>query len=130
MIDKKFSISRRIKSFGYAFKGIFIAFKTQHNIWIHSLAIIVVLAAGFIFKLDVMEWGLVVLAIGLVLATEMINTAIEWLVDLVSPEYKEKAGLIKDVAAGAVLIAALISVIIGIIVFLPKISKAFPLIAE
>jgi diacylglycerol kinase len=123
MIDKKFSISRRIKSFGYAIKGIFIAFKTQHNIWIHSLAIIVVLTAGFIFKLDALEWCLVVLAIGLVLVSEMINTAIEWLVDLVSPEYKEKAGLIKDVAAGAVLIAAIISVIIGIIVFLPKIIE-------
>lgn len=120
MIDKKFSISRRIKSFGYASKGIFFVFRTQHNIWIHSLAIIVVVSAGFIFKLNVPEWGLVVLAIGLVLVSEMINTAIEWLVDLVSPEYKEKAGLIKDVAAGAVLIAAIISVIIGIIVFLPK----------
>jgi diacylglycerol kinase len=120
MTDKKFSFSSRIKSFAYAFKGIFIAFKTQHNIWIHSLAIIVVLTAGFIFKLNLQEWSLVVLAIGLVLVTEMINTAIEWLVDLLSPEYKEKAGLIKDVAAGAVLIAAVISVIIGIIVFLPK----------
>jgi diacylglycerol kinase len=130
MTDKKFSISRRIKSFGYAFKGIFFVFKTQHNIWIHSLAIIVVLTAGFIFKLNAPEWGLVVLAIGLVLVSEMINTAIEWLVDLVSPDYSEKAGLIKDVAAGAVLIAALISVIIGIIIFLPKISKAFHLIAE
>ena len=78
MIDKKFSISRRIKSFGYAFKGIFIAFKTQHNIWIHSLALIVVLTAGFIFKLNLLEWGLVVFAIGLVLVSEMINTAIEW----------------------------------------------------
>ncbi len=120
MIDKKFSISRRIKSFGYAFRGIFFAFKTQHNIWIHLLAIIVVLTAGFLFELTLLEWGLVVLVIGLVLVSEMINTAIEWLVDLVSPEYKEKAGLIKDVAAGAVLIAAIISVIIGAIVFLPK----------
>lgn len=123
MKDKKFSFPERIKSFGNAFRGIFFAFKTQHNIWIHSLAIVVVVIAGFIFKLDVMEWGLVVLAIGLVLAAEMINTAIEWLIDLVSPDYSEKAGLIKDVAAGAVLIAAVISVIIGAIVFLPKIIE-------
>jgi diacylglycerol kinase len=120
MKDKKFSFPGRIKSFGNAFRGIFFAFKTQHNIWIHSLAIVVVVIAGFIFKLDVMEWGLVVLAIGLVLAAEMINTAMEWLIDLVSPDYSEKAGLIKDAAAGAVLIAAVISVIIGSIVFLPK----------
>jgi len=120
MKDRKFSFSERIKSFGNAFRGIFYAFKTQPNIWIHSLAIVVVVIAGFIFKLDAMEWGLVVLAIGLVLVSEMINTAIEWLIDLVSPDYSEKAGLIKDVAAGAVLIAAVISVIIGAIVFLPK----------
>jgi diacylglycerol kinase len=120
MKDKKFSFPERIKSFGNAFRGIFFAFKTQHNIWIHSLAIVVVVIAGFIFKLDVMEWGLVVLAIGLVLATEMINTAMEWLMDLFSPGYSEKAGLIKDVAAGAVLVAAVISVIIGAIVFVPK----------
>jgi diacylglycerol kinase len=123
MKDKKFSFSERIKSFGNAFRGIFFAFKTQHNIWIHSLAIVVVVITGFIFKLDVMEWGLVVLAIGLVLAAEMINTAMEWLMDLVSPDYSEKAGLIKDAAAGAVLVAAVISVIIGIIVFLPKIIE-------
>jgi diacylglycerol kinase len=120
MKDKNFSFSERIKSFGNAFRGIFFTFKTQHNIWIHSLAIVVVVIAGFIFKLDVMEWGLVVLAIGLVLAAEMINTAMEWLMDLVSPGYSEKAGLIKDAAAGAVLIAAVISVIIGAIVFVPK----------
>jgi len=123
MKDKKFSIPRRIKSFGNAFRGIFFAFKTQHNIWIHSLAIVVVVTAGFIFKLDAREWGLVVLAVGLVLAAEMINTAIEWLVDLVSPGYSEKAGLIKDVAAGAVLVAAVISVIIGAIIFLPKVIE-------
>jgi diacylglycerol kinase len=123
MMDKKFSISKRIKSFGYAFKGIFFAFKTQHNIWIHSLAIVVVVTAGLIFKLDILEWGLVVLAIGLVLVSEMVNTAIEWLVDLVSPGYSEKAGKIKDVAAGAVLVAAIIAVIIGAIIFLPKIIE-------
>ncbi|MGD2087561.1 MAG: diacylglycerol kinase family protein [Candidatus Aminicenantes bacterium] len=123
MKDKKFSFPERIKSFGNAFRGIFFAFKTQHNIWIHSLAIVVVVIAGFIFKLNLLEWGLVVFAIGLVLVSEMINTAIEWLVDLVSPEYQEKAGLIKDVAAGAVLIAVIISVIIGAIVFLPKIIE-------
>ena len=123
MKDKKFFISRRIRSFGYAFRGIFFAFKTQHNIWIHSLAVVLVAAAGFIVKLNLLEWGLVVLAMGLVLVSEMINTAVEWLVDWVSPDYSEKAGLIKDVAAGAVLIAAIISVIIGVIIFLPKMAE-------
>ena len=124
-MDKKFSITLRIKSFGYAFKGIFIVFKTQHNILIHLLAALVVVTAGIIFELELHQWGLVVLSIGLVLVAEMINTALEWLVDLVSPDYHKKAGLIKDVAAGAVLIAAIIAVIIGFIVFLPKIIELF-----
>lgn len=121
--DKRFSISRRIKSFGHAFKGILFAFKTQHNIWIHSAVMLLVIFAGYIFRLNVVEWGLVVLAIGLVLVSELINTAIESLVDVISPGYSEKAGFIKDVAAGAVLIAAIISIIIGLIIFLPKIIK-------
>ena len=118
---KKFSLSRGIKSFGPAVKGIGIAFKTQHNLWIHSLAIIVVVIAGFLFKISLLEWGLVVLAMGLVLTAELVNTAIELLVDFVSADHNKKAGLIKDIAAGAVLMAAIISVIIAIIVFLPKI---------
>ena len=89
----------------------------------NSISCLLYFYAGFICKLNILEWGLVELAIGLVLVSELINTAIEWLVDLVSPEYKEKAGSIKDVAAGAVLVAATISVIIGAIVFLPKIIE-------
>jgi undecaprenol kinase/diacylglycerol kinase (ATP) len=119
--DKRFLISRRMKSFGHAFKGILFAFKSQHNIWIHSAVILLVIFTGYILRLNFIEWCLVVLAIGLVLVSELMNTAIESLVDVISPGYSEKAGFIKDVAAGAVLIAAIISVIIGIIIFLPKI---------
>jgi diacylglycerol kinase len=123
MKEKKFSIPTRIKSFGYALKGILFALKTQPNFLIHLLAIIIVATSGFIFQLSIPEWSLVVLAIGLVLVSEMINTAIEELVNMLSPEYNKKAGLIKDVAAGAVLIAAIISIIIGVIIFLPKMIK-------
>lgn len=119
--NDKFSVSRRIKSFGFAFKGILFAFKTQHNLWIHVLAVILVITAGLIFKLNPLEWALIVFAIGLVLVSELFNTAVETLVDFISPEYSKKAGVIKDLAAGAVLIAAFVSVIIGLIVFLPKI---------
>jgi len=119
--DKKFSISRRIKSFSFAFKGILFAFKTQHNLRIHVLAVILVITAGFIFKINPVEWALIVFAIGMVLVSELFNTTVEYLVDFISPGYSKKAGVIKDLAAGAVLIAAVISVIIGLIVFLPKI---------
>ncbi len=124
-MGKKFSIAQRIQSFGHAGRGIAEAFKTQHNLRIHAAAIIIVVTAGFLFKLSLLEWGLVVLAVGLVLTAELLNTAIEVLVDLVSPSYHEKAGLIKDIAAGAVLIAAVISVIIGLLVFLPKVLRLF-----
>lgn len=110
-----------MKRFRYAFKGIFFAFKTQSNIRIHTIAALLVTIAGFIFKLSLVEWGLVIFAIGLVLVSELINTAIESLVDVISPAHSEKAGFIKDVAAGAVLIAAVVSIIIGLIIFLPKI---------
>lgn len=110
-----------MKRFKYAFKGIFFAFTTQTNINIHIIISVLVIIAGFIFKINRVEWLFIIFAIGLVLSAELFNTAIETLVDLVSPDYNQKAGQVKDVAAGAVLIAAFISVIIGLIVFLPKI---------
>lgn len=114
-----------MKRFVYAFKGIFVALKTQRNFRIHLLVFLVVIIAGFLFKLNPVEWGLVLLAAGLVLSLELVNTAVESLVDLVSPGYNKKAGRIKDIAAGAVLIAAIISIFIGLIVFLPKITALF-----
>jgi diacylglycerol kinase len=120
---KRFSVYQRIKSFSFALKGILYAFKTQHNIWIHIIVMVFVITAGYIFKLSLIEWGLIVFAIGIVLVSELINTAIESLVDFISPNYDKNVGLIKDVAAGAVLISAIISVVIGFIIFLPKIIR-------
>ena len=115
----------KMKRFIYAFKGILTTFKTQLNFRLHLLAVLSVTIAGFLFKLNPAEWALILLAIGLVLALELVDTAIESLVDIISPDYNEKAGRIKDIAAGAVLIAAIISVFIGLIVFLPKIIALF-----
>ena len=120
---KRFSICQRTKSIALALKGILYAFKTQHNIWIHIFVMVFVITAGFIFRLNLIEWGLIVFAIGIVLVSELINTAIESLVDFISPNYNKNVGLIKDVAAGAVLISAITSVVIGLIIFLPKIIR-------
>lgn len=106
-----------IRSFGYAVKGIFIAVKEQLNLKVHILALVCVTAAGFFFELSVIEWTIVLLTFGLVLVAEMLNTAIEYLVDFVSPEHHEKAGKVKDVAAGAVLISAIIAGIVGLLIF-------------
>ena len=111
---------RLIKSFGYAFSGIAYTTRTQLNFQIHLVAILVVALAGWYFKLTTSEWLWVILAIGLVLVAELVNTAIEILVDLVSPGFNEKAGKVKDVAAGAVVIAAIIAILIGALIFIPK----------
>ena len=113
---------RLTKSFGYALAGIGYTIKTQMNFKIHLFAIVVVLLSGWYFKLNASDWLWIILAIGLVLVAELLNTAIELLVDFVSPEFNEKAGKIKDIAAGAVLVAALISVGIAAIIFIPKFS--------
>lgn len=117
-----FSLRRLILSFRWAGKGILHAFKTQLNVWIHFAAMVIVIAAGFYFEISLMEWGLITFAVGIVLVSELMNTAVEYLVDLIEPEINEKAGLIKDIAAGAVLLAAGTALVIGLIVFIPKIG--------
>lgn len=116
-----FSIRRRLSSFRYAFHGIVQAVQTQHNMWIHIFAATVVIVAGILFNIGFTEWLFVILAIGFVLSAELFNSAIETLVDLVSPEENKNAGLIKDIAAGAVLIAAIAAAVIGIMIFVPRI---------
>lgn len=112
-------LKKRIKSFGYAFKGIASLIRKEHNARIHCTAIVLVTIAGFHFAITPTEWCIVVLCFGLVLAAEGFNTAIERLVDLVSPDFHPIAGDVKDVAAGAVLICAIASAIVGLIVFIP-----------
>lgn len=116
----KSALNKRIKSFGYAFKGIGLAFKFGWNIVIQLLCAIAVVIAGFIFNISVYEWLAVVFCIGLVIAFEIINTAIEKIVDFISPGYHKQAGIIKDLAAGAVLVTAILSVVIAGIIFVPK----------
>jgi diacylglycerol kinase (ATP) len=112
-------LKKRIKSFGYAFKGIAKLIKNEHNAWIHCMAICVVTFGGIHFGITSTEWCIVILCFGIVLAAEGFNTAIERLVDLVSPDYHPIAGAVKDIAAGAVLLCAIASAIVGTIIFLP-----------
>lgn len=116
---EKFSIKKRIQSFGYAWKGIRSFVSKEHNAWIHCVAIITVTIAGFYFGITRNEWIAIILCFGMVLAAEGFNTAIERLVNLVSPEHNPIAGDVKDIAAGAVLICAIVAAIIGVIIFMP-----------
>jgi len=113
-------MKKLIRSFGYAFKGVAYAATTQLNFRIHLAAAVLALLAGYLLHISISEWLWVALSITLVLVTEIFNTMIESLTDLVSPGYNEKAGHIKDMSAGAVVIAALFAFITAIIIFLPK----------
>ena len=114
------SIKKRIHSFGFALKGMAILFKTQPNARIHLMAILLVTVASFLLRVSTTEWCFIVISFAMVLAAEAFNTAIEFVVDLTSPDYHPLAGKAKDVAAAAVLITAIGAAIIGIVVFLPK----------
>jgi diacylglycerol kinase len=119
--QEKFSLKKRFMSFKYAFNGLKILIREEHNSWIHLFITVCVLTAGFVFKISTVEWIIVVFCIGLVIALELINSAIENIADFVSPEKHETIKKIKDLAAGAVLVSAIASAIIGLILFLPKI---------
>jgi len=128
MLDKlksTFSIQRQLKSFGYAFKGIAYVMKNESNMHIHLLAAFFVIVAACVFGVSSLEWCLLIFAIVLVWVAETLNTSIELLTDLVSPDYHPLAGKAKDVAAGAVTLAAVGAAIIGSIIFLPKIVAFF-----
>src|ERR1035438_1208392 len=108
--NKTFSIKKRIKSFGYAIKGIKVLITTQHNAWIHLLATITVIIAGIILKITVREWFMIIIAVSLVWITEALNTAIEFMIDMIQPDYHPLAEKAKDIAAAAVLIAAITAI--------------------
>ena len=112
---------RLLRSFGYAFRGLGILIRTQANARIHAVATVFVIAAGFWFRISRSEWAEVTAAVGLVWTAEGLNTAIEAVVDLVSPDPHPLAGRAKDVAAGAVLCAAFAALVIGLLIFVPRV---------
>ena len=115
--QERFSIVKRAKSFSHAGRGVWIFVKTTHNAWIHIAVFIIAIGLGIYFSIDVTEWMLLLLAAGIVLLTEAVNTAIEIDIDLTSAEYHPYARDTKDVAAGAVLIAACIAALVGFFIF-------------
>ena len=118
-MSQPFSLKARARSFVHAWRGVVSLVTTQHNAWIHLLATAAVIAAGVLFDLSRWEWCWLVLAIGLVLAAEAMNSAVEALADAVSPEFNAGVGRAKDMAAAAVLILAIAAALIGALVFLP-----------
>lgn len=108
------------RSFGYAFEGIFTCIKRERNMKIHCLIAGLVFLAGIVLKISAVEWCICLALFGLVMALELVNTAVEAVVDLVTKEYLPLAKVAKDTAAGAVLIAAIMAAAAGGIIFVPK----------
>lgn len=121
MSEKKDSfLVNRIKSVGWAYKGALILLKTEASIKVQFAMAILVTIAGFYFDISTTEWLFQIAMIGLVLSIEGVNTAIEAIADFVHPDYHDKIGHIKDVAAGAVFIAAISAIIVAIVIYYPK----------
>jgi diacylglycerol kinase len=118
---KRFSIVSRIKSTNHAWRGIGVLFKKTHNLRVHIFFAVFVVYLGFILKISNIEWICITFSIGFVMVTEAFNTAIEVDIDLTSPEFHPYARDTKDVAAGAVLMSIAVAIVVGLIIFLPKI---------
>jgi diacylglycerol kinase len=114
-------LGKRIKGGGYAIKGAWILIRSEPSIQVQVVISVLVTIAGFYFNISKTEWMFQVFAIGLVLSTEGLNSAVEGIADFVHPDFHTKIGYIKDVAAGAVLFAALTAVIIAAFIYLPYI---------
>ena len=120
---KKFSSRERLAGFRYAFNGLKILIAEEHNARIHLFIACCVVIAGIVFHISKNEWIAVVFCIGMVIALELINSAIENTADFISKEKSETIKKIKDLSAGAVLVAAIASAVIGLLIFLPKIFE-------
>jgi diacylglycerol kinase (ATP) len=110
----------RFKSMGFAFKGAIKLITTEHSIMVQSSLAVVLIIAGLYFNISHEEWMFQTLAIGLVLSIEGLNTAVEKVADFIHPEFHQKIGFIKDIAAGAVFFAAMTAIAIGLMIYLPK----------
>ncbi len=111
---------KRIRGGGYAAKGAFLLLRYEASVQVQAGIAVVMTIAGFYFDISSTEWMFQILAIGLVMSLEGINTAVEEIADFIHPDIHDKIGLIKDVAAGAVFFAAITAVIIGCIIYIPK----------
>ena len=122
---KKRGISRFFKSFQYSFQGLSYAYKNEQSMTIHMITSVVVITLGFLFKITPTEWILTFVIIGVVMGTELLNTAIEAVVDLVSPEKHYLAKIAKDTASAAVFVYSMIALVTGLMVFMPYIINIF-----
>lgn len=118
-------IKKFINSFKYPISGLRYAYKNEQNLEVDIGIAVLVVILGFLFKISVSEWAILTITVGLVISFELINTALEAVVDLITDKYHPLAKVAKDTSAAAVLILAIVSIIEGLIIFLPKIISLF-----
>lgn len=123
MDTNRFSIKRRLKSFRYAFSGLRVLVREEHNARIHLFATVCVIVMGVAFRISCTEWMAVAFAIGLVFGMEAVNSAVENICDFVCPERDARIKKIKDLAAAAVLLSAIVALAVGLFIFIPKIMS-------
>lgn len=123
--NKKLRISERLKSFRYGFNGIRTLIRYEHNARIHLFILLIVILAGVLFRISRSDWMAILFVTGLVFASECFNTAIEYISDQITDEKEDNIRKAKDVAAAGVLISAIISVVTGLIIFLPELINLF-----
>lgn len=118
-------INRLLKSYSYAFKGLFKTFREEQNLRIQTIASLIIFILGVYFKISRLEWALLVLVIGLVLVAEITNSAVERITDVLKPRINNYVKEIKDVMAAGVLLSSMAAIIVGLVVFLPYLYKFF-----
>lgn len=123
--NQPFSLKKRFKSFEYAFQGLKTLFKEEHNARVHFVITLIVIIMGFTFHISITEWISILLIIGLVFACEILNSAIENICDLVSPQRNDYIRKAKDLGAAATVVSAIIAVVIGLLIFGAKIWELF-----
>jgi len=123
--QEQFSIKKRMESFRFAFKGVIWLFSFEHNSRIHLAALVIAIGFGFLFEISKEEWALVLIVSGFVFSAEAFNSSLEFLADEVSLEKREKIRKSKDLAATGVLIAAIVAALIGLMIFVPKVTSIF-----
>lgn len=119
---KKFTVAARLKSFRYAIDGIVFMLRTQHNAWLHAIATAFVVSLGLYCDVDAVAWRWLIAAMAMVWVAETLNTAVEYMCDVLSPEYHQAVKHAKDIAAGGVLLAAIAAMFIGVVTFWPYVD--------
>ena len=127
---KTYSIKRLGNSFKYAVEGIKSAYKTEQNLLVHTIVAIIIIAIGIVIQLSLMEFAIVFAMIGLVMTAEMVNTAIEYAIDMAMPSIHPLAKIAKDVSSGAVLFSAIFAVVVGCLIYIPRLIEFVKLMTK